>query len=60
MCITDYDSLTDEEKDLCHFIFDTERSADDTIICVRARKQLAGMNFDKLAGKGGGNLPPIE
>ena len=26
----------------------------------KARKQLAGMNFDKLAGKGGGNLPPIE
>ena len=42
LCITDYDSLTDTEKDLCHFIFDTERSADDTIICERARKQLAG------------------
>ena len=26
----------------------------------KARKQLAGMNFDKLAGKGGGNMPPIE
>lgn len=26
----------------------------------KARKQLAGINFDKLAGKGGGNLPPIE
>ena len=26
----------------------------------KARKQLAGMNFDKLSGKGGGNLPPIE
>ena len=25
----------------------------------KARKQLAGMNFDKLAGKGGGNLPPM-
>lgn len=25
----------------------------------KARKQLAGMNFDKLSGKGGGNLPPI-
>ena len=42
LCITDYNSLTNEEKDLCHFIFDTERSADDTIICERARKQLAG------------------
>ena len=26
----------------------------------KARKQLAGMIFDKLAGKGGGHLPPIE
>ncbi len=26
----------------------------------KARKQLAGMNFDKLAGKGGGNLPPLQ
>ena len=42
LCITDYDSLTDTEKDLCRFIFDTERSADDTIICERAGKQLAG------------------
>ena len=23
----------------------------------KARKNLAGMNFDKMAGKGGGNLP---
>lgn len=25
----------------------------------KARKQLAGMNFDKMTGKGGGNLPTI-
>ena len=25
----------------------------------KARKQLAGMNFDKMTGKGGGNLPPM-
>ncbi len=25
----------------------------------KARKQLAGMNFDKMTGKGGGNLPQI-
>ncbi len=25
----------------------------------KARKRLAGMNFDKITGKGGGNLPPI-
>lgn len=25
----------------------------------KARKQLAGMNFDKMTGKGGGNLPKI-
>ncbi|MDE6500915.1 MAG: hypothetical protein K2L10_02365, partial [Ruminococcus sp.] len=40
--ITNYDSLTDEEKDLCKFIFETERSATDTIICERARRKLAG------------------
>ena len=40
--ITDYEALTDEEKELCRFIFETERSAEDTIICERARRQLAG------------------
>jgi len=30
LCITDYDSLTDEEKDLCHFIFDTEQYIGET------------------------------
>ena len=25
----------------------------------KARKQLAGMNFDKINGRGGGNLPPM-
>lgn len=33
LCITDYDSLTYEEKDLCKFIFETERSSTDTIRC---------------------------
>lgn len=42
LLITDYEALTDEEKDLCKFIFETERSAEDTIICERARRQLAG------------------
>ncbi len=42
LCITDYDALTDEEKELCEFIFVTERSANDTVICERARRQLAG------------------
>lgn len=44
LCITDYDSLTDEEKELCEFIFETERSANGTIICERARRILAGDN----------------
>ena len=44
LCITDYDSLTDEEKELCEFIFKTERSANGTIICERARRILAGDN----------------
>lgn len=44
LCITDYDSLTDEEKELCEFIFETERSANGTIICERARRILSGDN----------------
>lgn len=42
LCITDYDSLTDEEKELCHFIFDTEQSSMGTVRCERARRTLAG------------------
>ncbi len=42
LCITDYDALTDGHKELCQFIFETERSADDTIICERARRIVAG------------------
>ena len=42
LCITSYESLTEEEKALCHFIFDTEQAANDNIVCERARRQLAG------------------
>lgn len=42
LCITNYDSLTDEEKELCQFIFDTEQAANDNVICERARRILAG------------------
>ena len=42
LCITDYDSLTEEEKELCKFIFETERSSTDTIRCERARRILLG------------------
>ena len=31
LCITDYRALTDEEKELCKFIFDTEQAANDNI-----------------------------
>ena len=41
LCITDYDSLTDDEKELCKFIFETERSAKGTVRCERARRILA-------------------
>ncbi len=41
LCITDYNSLTDEKKELCHFIFDTEQASNDTIVCERARRTLA-------------------
>lgn len=40
--ITDYEALTDEEKVLCAFIFETERSANQTVRCERARRILAG------------------
>lgn len=42
LCITDYDALTDEQKELCRFIFETERSSDEVIVCERARRTLAG------------------
>ncbi len=45
--ITDYDSLTDKEKELCKYIFETERSSEDTIICARARQILAGYDVGK-------------
>lgn len=40
--ITDYNALTDEEKELCRFIFERERSANNTVSCERARRILAG------------------
>lgn len=48
LCITDYDSLTEEEQKLCHFIFEKERSAQGTIRCERARRTLVG---DKSLGE---------
>ena len=42
LCITDYDSLTDKEKELCKFIFETEQSAQGVVRCERARRILAG------------------
>lgn len=55
LCITDYNSLSDEQKELCRFIFETEQKSGDTVICERARRTLAGdenigerMTLDKL------------
>lgn len=42
LCITDYNARSEEEKELCRFIFDTEQAANDNIVCERARRQLAG------------------
>ena len=42
LCIDDYDSLSDSEKELCEYIFDTEQNSTETIICERARRTLAG------------------
>ena len=41
LCITDYESLPGNEKDLCRFIFETEQSSIATIRCERARRTLA-------------------
>lgn len=48
LCITDYNALSEEEQELCHFIFDTEQSAKGTVICERARRTLA---HDPLIGE---------
>ncbi|MDE6502257.1 MAG: leucine-rich repeat protein [Ruminococcus sp.] len=48
LCITDYDSLPNDEKDLCRFIFETEQSSIATIRCERARRTLA---HDKYIGE---------
>ncbi len=55
LCITDYNSLSDEQKDLCEFIFETEQKSGDMVICERARRTLAGdenigerLTLDKL------------
>jgi len=37
LCITDFNALNTEEKDLARMIFETEQSADDTVWCQRAR-----------------------
>lgn len=41
LCITSFDSLNKEEQELCRFIFETERSAQGTVRCERARRTLA-------------------
>lgn len=40
LCITDYNNLTEEEKELCRFIFETERSDFPNVRCERARRIL--------------------
>ena len=42
LCITDYAALSESQQALCRFIFETERSAKDTILCARARAILMG------------------
>lgn len=41
LCIDDYSSLAESEKELCRFIFDTEQSSKSTVICERTRRMLA-------------------
>ncbi|MDE5618996.1 MAG: leucine-rich repeat protein [Ruminococcus sp.] len=49
LCILHYNSLTDEEKELCRFIFETELNSEDTIICKRARRTLDGYDVGRRA-----------
>ena len=42
--ITDFYSLDREKQDLCKFIFETEMSAEDDIVCERARRIVAGQD----------------
>ena len=64
LCITDYDSLTDEQKSLCEFIFETERSAQGTIRCERARRILKGedvgerLTLEAVTSTRGGIIDP--
>ena len=41
LCITDYAALSESQQALCRFIFETERSAKDTVRCERARRMLS-------------------
>lgn len=47
LCVLDYDSLTDEKKELCKFIFETELNSEETIICERARRILNGYDVGR-------------
>lgn len=40
--ITDYDSLPEKKKELCKFIYETEISSKEDIVCERARRIIAG------------------
>ncbi len=40
--ITDFDSLSEEQQELCRFIYKTERSSDINTVCLRAREALKG------------------
>lgn len=47
LCISNYDALSANEQQLCHFIFNTEQAANDNIVCERARRILAGDDVGK-------------
>lgn len=47
LCISNYDALSANEQQLCHFVFDTEQAANDNIVCERARRILAGDDVGK-------------
>ncbi|MBD5158661.1 MAG: leucine-rich repeat protein [Ruminococcus sp.] len=47
--ITDFYSLDREKQDLCKFIFETEMSSPEDIVCERARRIVAGQNVGERA-----------
>ena len=47
--IRDYDSLSEEQKELCKYVYTTERSSTASTICSRARFELQGKPVGRIS-----------